>query len=78
MGRRKRTTFGDVTTSRVAFERGDARCASCHRPIGPNDTPTFVRSLPGSSPRLATMRCGRCSAMLTLHFEDADVAEAER
>lgn len=70
MGRRKRAGFGDVTTSRAAFERLEARCPSCRRPIGPHDEPSFVRGLGGAEPRFATMRCGRCSAMLTLRFED--------
>lgn len=74
MGRRKRTAFGDVVTSRAGFERAEARCPSCRRPIGPRDEPTFVRGLGGNEPRLATMRCGRCSAMLTLRFEDGDTA----
>lgn len=74
MGRRKRTSFGDVATSRAAFERGEARCASCRRPIGPGDQPTFVRGMNGAEPRLATMRCGRCSALLTLHFQEDEPA----
>jgi hypothetical protein len=71
MGRRKRAGFGDVTTSRAAFGRLEARCPSCRRPIGPGDAPTFVRSLDGSPSGLATMRCRRCSAMLTLRFDDS-------
>lgn len=74
MGRRKRTGFGDVITSRAAFERVEARCPSCRRPIGPRDEPKFVQGLGGSEARFATMRCGRCSAMLTLRFEDGDIA----
>jgi hypothetical protein len=74
LGRRKRTSFGDVATSRAAFERGEARCANCRRPIGPHDQPTFVRGMNGSEPRLATMRCGRCSALLTLHFDEGETA----
>ncbi len=75
MGRRKRAGFGDVTTTRAAFERLEARCPSCRLPIGPRDEPTFVRRLGGSPPQLATMRCRRCSAMLTLRFEDEATAE---
>jgi hypothetical protein len=75
MGRRKRAGFGDVTTTRAAFDALLARCPSCRRPIGPEDGPTFARSLAGIPTRLATMRCRRCSAMLTLRFEDAEVAE---
>ena len=71
MGRRKRAEFGDVTTSRAAFERLEARCPVCRRPIGPDDGPTFVRSIGAATSQLATMRCKRCSAMLTLRFEDA-------
>jgi hypothetical protein len=71
---RKKARFGDVHVRRDAFERGEARCANCHRPIGPGDRPTMVRSIDGSEPRLATMRCGRCSAMLTLHFDDTQPA----
>ncbi len=74
MGRRKRAGFGDVTTTHAAFERLEARCPSCRRPIGPNDAPTFVRPLGGSTSQLATMRCRRCSAMLTLRFDDVGVA----
>jgi hypothetical protein len=70
MGRRKRAGFGDVATSRAAFDRGEARCPSCRRPIGPSDGPSLVRGLGGAEPRFATMRCGRCSAMLTLRFEE--------
>ncbi len=76
MGRRKRTQFGDVTTSRGAFERAEARCPSCRRPIGPQDGPTFVRGLGGAAVKLATLRCGRCSAMLTVRFEEEDTATA--
>lgn len=76
MGRRKRTQFGDVTTSRGAFERAEARCPNCRRPIGPHDGPTFVRGLGGTEARLATMRCGRCSAMLTVRFEEENTATA--
>jgi len=76
VGRRKRTAFGDVSVTRVAFERGEARCAACRRPIGPGDGPTFVRSIGGSEPRLATLQCGRCRAMLTVHFADSEPAEA--
>lgn len=76
MGRRKRAGFGDVITTREAFDRLEARCPSCRLPIGPNDAPTFVRSLGGVPARLATMRCRRCSAMLTLRFEDGDASTA--
>ncbi len=69
MPRKNRDGFGDVTTTRAAFERDEARCPNCRRPIGPSGGPSFVRSLQGES-RLATMRCGRCNAMLTLRFED--------
>lgn len=67
-----------MTTSRAAFERLEARCPACRRPIGPEDAPTFVRSFGGEPARLATMRCRRCSAMLTLRFEDEpDPARAD-
>lgn len=72
MARRKRTGFGDVMTTRAAFERLEARCPGCRRPIGPRDEPTLVQGLGGGEPRFATMRCGRCSAMLTLRFDDTD------
>lgn len=72
MGRRKRAGFGDLTTTRAAFERGEDRCPSCRRPIGPGDEPKYVQGLGGSEPRFATMRCGRCSAMLTLRFEEGE------
>ncbi|HET8568951.1 MAG TPA: hypothetical protein VFM93_08200 [Candidatus Limnocylindria bacterium] len=65
-----------MTTTREAFERSEARCPSCRRPIGPQDQPTFVRGLGGAEARLATMRCGRCSAMLTIRFEDRDAMGA--
>ena len=71
MPRRKRSGFGDVLIDRAAFERGEGRCPSCRRPIGPNDHPTLVRTLGGGESTMATMRCGRCSAMLTLRFDDA-------
>ena len=77
MGRRKRAGFGDVRTTRAAFERVEARCPACRRPIGPSDAPTFVRALGGAESQLATMRCGRCSAMLTLRFEEADAEDAQ-
>lgn len=76
MGRRKRVGFGDLTTSLAAFERREARCPKCRLPIGPDDAPTFVRSLGGSPSRLATMRCRRCDAMLTLRFEDSEQPNA--
>ncbi len=71
MARKKRDGFGDVVTDKATFEQGAARCPSCRRPIGPNDHPTFVHSFGAGEPRLATMRCGRCNAMLTVRFEDA-------
>ena len=76
MARKKRSGFGDVFTDRAAFERGEARCPSCKRPIGPAGGPTVVQSLGGGESRLATMRCGRCSAELTIRFEDAKPSEA--
>ncbi len=60
-----------MVTDRASFERGEARCPNCRRPIGMNDKPTFVHSLGGGESRLATMRCGRCNAMLTVRLEDA-------
>lgn len=77
MGRRKRAEFGDVTTSLAAFERLEARCPSCRRPIGPADGPTFVRRLGASQTQMATMRCKRCSAMLTLRFDAGEVVAEE-
>lgn len=70
MARKKRDGFGDVTTTRAAFEREEARCPSCRRPIGPSGKPSYVHPLGGGQSQLATMRCGRCNAMLTLRFED--------
>jgi hypothetical protein len=70
MPRRKRSGFGDVVIDRAAFARGEGRCPACRRPIGPADAPTEVRSLGSVASNMATMRCGRCSAMLTLRFED--------
>ncbi len=70
MARKKRSGFGDVVTDRASFERGQARCPQCRRPVGPEDGPSFVHSLGNAEPTLATMRCGRCNAMLTLRFED--------
>jgi phage FluMu protein Com len=67
---RKRAQFADVTTSRGAFDRLETRCPNCKRPIGPQDAPTFVRSFADAPANLATMRCGRCRAMLTIRFED--------
>ena len=74
MARKKRSGFGDVMTDRARFQRGEDRCPSCRRPIGPEDKLSFVRSLGNGEPHLATMRCGRCSAMLTVRFEDAATA----
>jgi hypothetical protein len=71
MGRKKRAGFGDVSTDRATFERGEARCPSCKRPIGPQDNPTPVQTFGGGEARLMTMRCGRCQAMLTVRFEEA-------
>ena len=71
MPRRKRSGFGDLLIERAAFDRGDARCPSCRRPIGPGDHPTEVRTLDGTGSKMATMRCGRCSAELTLRFSDS-------
>ena len=70
----KRSGFGDVVTDKERFARGDVRCPSCRRPIGPNDGLTYVRSFGTEESRLATMRCGRCSAMLTVRFEDQPTA----
>jgi len=70
MGRRKRAMFADLTTTRGAFDRLEARCPNCRRPIGPADAPAFVRTFGVAAPNLATMRCGRCSAMLTIRFDD--------
>jgi hypothetical protein len=72
VGRRKRAGFADLTTSHGAFERLEARCPSCRRPIGPEDGPTFVRAFGTAAPSLATMRCRRCTAMLTIRFEESD------
>ena len=69
---RKRGRFGDIVTDRATFERGEARCPNCKRPVGPADNPTAVQSFGGVQSRLATMRCGRCDSMLTLRFEDAE------
>ena len=71
MPRKKRSGFGDVLISREAFDRGEGRCPSCKRPIGPDDHPTPVRSFGESASNMATMRCGRCSAELTLRFANA-------
>jgi hypothetical protein len=68
MGRRKRTEFGEVTTTQAAFDRSEAQCPSCRRPIGPEDRPRYATAFGGSSPALATMRCRRCNAELTVHF----------
>ncbi|HEX9269752.1 MAG TPA: hypothetical protein VF998_07910 [Candidatus Limnocylindria bacterium] len=72
MGRKKRSGFGDVLTERAAFERGEARCPNCHRPIGPDDKPAFVQAFGGAQSRLATMQCGRCNAMLTVRLTDGE------
>ena len=72
MGRRKRTAFGDVSATREAFERSEVACPNCHHKLGPSDQVTFVRSLGGRAPTLATMRCGRCTAELTVHFLEAE------
>ena len=69
MPRKKRSGFGDVTVTRERFDRGEARCPSCKRPIGHTDKLVFVRSLVGGEPTMATMRCGRCQAGLTIRFE---------
>ncbi len=74
MARRKRSGFGDVFTDRATFERGDARCPSCKRPIGPDDHPSPVATSGGAAPSMMTMHCGRCDAMLTIHFQDAGAA----
>lgn len=74
MPRKKRSGFGDISTSRAEFDRGEARCPSCRRPIGPEGKPTYVQSLGGGPTSLATMRCGRCSAMLTIRFQDTSTA----
>jgi len=70
VARKKRSGFGDVVIARAAFERGEGRCPQCRRPIGPADKPALVASFGGGAPTLATMRCGRCNAMLTLRFEE--------
>ena len=70
MPRKKRSGFGDVVTDRATFDRGEARCPSCRRPIGPSGGPSFVQSFGNQASTLATMRCGRCQAMLTLRFEE--------
>jgi hypothetical protein len=75
MPRKKRSGFGDVLIDRAAFERGEGRCPSCRRPIGPDDHPTLVRSFGPGPSTMATMRCGRCSAMLTLRFTDTTADE---
>lgn len=70
MPRKKRSGFGDVVTDQARFERGEDRCPSCRRPIGVQDQLTYAYNLGNSTSRLATMRCGRCSAMLTVRFEE--------
>jgi hypothetical protein len=72
MARKKRSGFDELVTDRAAFERGEARCPRCHRPVGPADQPTYVRTFGDAPAKLATMRCGRCNASLTLLFEDAN------
>ena len=75
MPRRKRAGFGDVVIDRAAFERGEGRCPSCKRPIGPNDGLSPVQTFGGGQSNLATMRCGRCQAMLTMRFESAPASQ---
>ncbi len=70
MGRKKRSGFDELVTDRAAFERGEARCPKCHRPVGVADQPSYVRTFGNAPPKLATMRCGRCNASLTLLFQD--------
>lgn len=70
MPRKKRSGFGDILTDRATFESGGARCPNCKRPVGPGDNPTFVQSFGGGESRLATLRCGKCDAMLTVRLED--------
>jgi len=70
MARKKRSGFGDVSVERARFDRDEAKCPSCNRPVGPSDNPSYVQSLGKGDPRLATMRCGRCQAELTVRFED--------
>ena len=74
MPRKKRSGFGDVTIERAKFDRGEAQCPSCKRPIGPTGNPSYVQNLGGGAPQLATMRCGRCQAMLTVRFENGPSA----
>jgi hypothetical protein len=38
--------------------------------VGPADQPSYVRTFGNAAPTLATMRCGRCNASLTLLFQD--------
>ena len=70
MARKKRSGFDQLVTSRSAFVRGEARCPKCHRPVGPEDRPAFVQTFGDLPPTMATLRCGRCNASLTLVFED--------
>ena len=70
MARKKRSGFDELVTDRASFERGDARCPKCHRPVGPADQPSYVRTFGNAAPTLATMRCGRCNASLTLLFQE--------
>lgn len=74
MGRKKRAGFGDAVVDRAAFERGEARCPNCRRPIGPADNPRPVQTVGGGEVRLMTMRCGRCQAMLTVRFEESEAS----
>ena len=55
---------------REAFARDESRCPSCRRPIGPSGNPSYVQTLGGGPSTMATMRCGRCNAMLTVRFEE--------
>jgi hypothetical protein len=75
MARKKRSGFGDVSIERARFDRGEAKCPSCNRPIGPQDNPSFVSSFGKGESRLATLRCGRCQAELTVRFEDPAAPE---
>ena len=74
MARRKRSGFGDVLTDRATFEHGEARCPSCRRPIGLDDHPSAVATFGGGAPTMMTMHCGRCDAMLTIHFRETGAA----
>lgn len=76
MSRKRRSGFGDVTVDRARFDRGEAKCPTCKRPIGPADKPSFVHHLGAGGPRLATLQCGRCQALLTVRFEEPAAEEA--